>query len=294
VRADERERRPAAGANDRDGREDGNDRAEPIVRGVAKKETTPAARLWGLGILGGLLLALFVLSLQWKDAGRIDRVAVEGAVHFSEKDLLARAAVPMRALLDTLSLDVVRERLVSHPFVRDARVTRIYPDAVSISVVERVPVASFMTNGQIRYLDAEGVVLPYLPSDVPYDLPVISGIPELQRTRIGQVVQNDDFFEAVALLEAALETDTSVYRLISEVDMKNGGDILLFSSEVAVPIIFGRGDAGGKFQILHTFWDRFVREEGPENLKYLDLRYSDQVVAKWNNKPRKSFNASSL
>jgi cell division septal protein FtsQ len=269
-------------------------RTEPVIRTAAKREKIPAARLWALGGLGGLFIAAFVLSLQWKASGKITTVSAGGAVHFSEKEILARARVPMGALLDTLSLGAVRERLLTHPYVRDARVTRMYPDAVAISISERIPVASFMTNGLIRYLDADGVVLPFMPSEVPYDLPVISGIPELQRTRVGEVVGNEDFFEAVSILDAALESDTSVYRLISEVDMKNGGDVLLFSSEVAVPIIFGRGEAERKFTILHTFWEKFVREEGPENLKYIDLRYSDQVVAKWNNKPRKSFNASSM
>jgi len=270
------------------------EREDQVMRTGSKKEKYPTARLWVLGGLGGLLIAVFVLSLQWKDTGKIASVSVYGAVHFSEKDILTRANIPLREMLDTLSLSAVRERLLTHPYVRDALVTRMYPDAVSITIIERIPVASFMTSGQIRYLDADGVVLPYLPSEVPYDLPVISGIPELQRTKVGSAVDNEDFFEAVSILAAALETDTSIYRLISEVDMKNGGDVLLFSSEVAVPIIFGRGAAAAKFTILYTFWNKFVREEGPENLKYLDLRYSDQVVAKWNNKPRKSFNASSM
>ncbi len=278
----------------RDEPDHGDDRDIHVVRNTAKPDRIPTSRFWALGALGGVFLAVFVMSLQWKDAGRIDDVSVRGAVHFSDKEIMERADIPLKALLDTLSLGAVRERLLSHPYVRDARVTRIYPDAVAIEIVERIPVASFMSNGRIRYLDADGVVLPYLPGEAPYDLPVISGIPELPRTRVGQAVASDDFFEAVSILSAALESDTSVYRLISEVDMKNGGDVLLFSSEVAVPIIFGRGEAARKFAILRTFWNKFVREEGPENLKYIDLRYDDQVVAKWNNKPRKSFNASSM
>jgi len=273
---------------------DPKDPKKMAFRPVPVKKKTPAGRVWATAALGGVLLALFVFSFQWKASGRIARVSVEGAVHFAQKEILARANVPMKALLDTLSLAAVRDRLLAHPYVRDVRVSRSYPDAVSIAITERVPVASFMTSGQIRYVDAAGVVLPYLPSEIPYDLPVISGIPELPETRVGQAVQSDDFPEAVSILEAALASDTSVYRMISEVDMKNGGDVLLFSSEVAVPIIFGRGEAARKFTILRTFWDRFVREDGPENLKYIDLRYSDQVVAKWNNKPRKSFNASSM
>ncbi len=263
-------------------------------RPAQKKEKTRPSYLWFLGGIGGLVLALFVLSLQWKDTRRVTKVVIEGAMYFSEKDVRARAAVPAKALLDTVSLSAIRARLVTHPYIRDARVSRTYPDAVTITIDERVPVASFTLNGAIRYIDEEGVVLPYLRSEMHYDLPMITGIPELNRTRIGEVVEGEEYFEALGILVSAMETDSSIFRLISEVDMKEGGDIALYSSDDAVLIKFGRGDERRKFLLLRTFWDKFAREGGTENLEYLDLRFSDQVVAKWNNKPQQSVNLSSM
>jgi hypothetical protein len=61
-----------------------------------------------------------------------------------------------------------------------------------------------------------------------------------------------------------------------------------------VTIKVGRGDIKRKLVMLRAFWDRFVREEGPENLEYLDLRFGDRVVAKWTNKPQKTVNLSSM
>lgn len=263
-------------------------------RPVPKKAKTRASYLWFLGGIGGVLVALFVLALQWKDTRRVSGVVVEGVMYFSAKDVRARAGVQARELIDTISLGGVRNRLVSHPYIRDARVSRTYPDALTITVEERIPVASFTLNGVIRYIDEEGVALPYIRSDMPYDLPGITGIPELTRTKLGEAVEGTEYFEALDILVAAMETDSSVYRLISEVDMKNGGDVCLYSSERAVPIFFGRGDARRKFTLLHAFWEKFARDGGPENLEYLDLRYSDQVVAKWHNKPQKSVNLSSV
>lgn len=263
-------------------------------RPVPKREKTRPSYLWALGGIGGLLLALFVLSLQWKDARRVSGVAVEGVMYLSEKDVRARAMVQPRALIDTISLGGIRKRLVTHPYIRDARVSRSYPEALTISIDERIPVASFTLNGVIRYIDEEGVVLPYIRSEMPYDLPGITGIPELTRTQLGEAVGGAEYFEALDILVAAMETDSSVYRLISEVDMKNGGDVWLYSTDRAVPIFFGRGDARRKFILLHAFWEKFARDGGPENLEYLDLRFSDQVVAKWINKPKKTVNLSSI
>ena len=270
---------------------------EPIAipnRAPARKERIRPALLWFLAATGGTILALFVLAVQWKDGRKVARIDVAGAAIFADKDLRARTGVATGSVIDTVSLKRVRARLESHPYVRDARVSRSYPDALSIEIDERVPVASFTVKGSVRYVDEEGVVLPYMESAATRDLPTITGVPELAATAFGRRVTGDAYFEALEVLASAIETDTSVYHLISEVDLRDPEDVTLYSAEGGVPIRIGRGDTMRKMSLLRAFWDRFVRQEGPENLEYLDLRFGDRVVAKWNRKPQESVNHSSM
>lgn len=262
--------------------------------GPARRKEKISARLWVLAGLGGTIIALFVLSVQWKAAQKITGVAVTGNLMFPEETIRARADVPIGGLMDTVGLSAISERLTGDPYISRAVVGRTYPGTVTINVEERIPVVSFHRNRAILHVDGEGVVLPRMDSDVPLDLPFVTGIPELMRAPVGRPVDSDEYFEALGILQAALETDTLVYRLISEVDMNDGGDIVIHSVDLGVPIKFGRGDARRKFTLLGEFWTKFALEEGPEKLDYLDLRFSDQVVAKWNTKPRKTFNQSSL
>ncbi len=60
---------------------------------------------------------------------------------------------------------------------------------------------------------------------------------------------------------------------------------MLYSAEGGVPIIFGRGELPSKLVRLETFWNDIVRTRGPQNLQYVDLRYQDQIVARWNPEP---------
>jgi cell division protein FtsQ len=259
-----------------------------------KKEKVRPAYQWFLGVTGGVLIALFVLSVQWKDSRKVAGIDVAGAAIFTAKDVRARAKVSPGSLIDTVSLTAVRSRLVSHPYIRDARVSRIYPGGLRIELDERVPVATFTVKGAIRYVDAEGVVLPYLESAVTHDLPTITGVPEMASVAFGDAVEDTLYFEAIAILNDALEADSSVYHLISEVDMKNGDDAVIYESERGVPIRIGRGDMKRKMTMLRAFWDRFVRRDGPGNLEYLDLRFGDRIVAKWTNKPETTVNQSSM
>ena len=141
---------------------------EPIAipnRAPARRERIRPALLWFLAATGGTILALFVLAVQWKDGRKVARIDVAGAAIFADKDLRARTGVATGSVIDTVSLKRVRARLESHPYVRDARVSRSYPDALSIAIDERVPVASFTVKGSVRYVDEEakkhGVKPPY-------------------------------------------------------------------------------------------------------------------------------------
>ena len=73
--------------------------------------------------------------------------------------------------------------------------------------------------------------------------------------------------------------------MISEINMNSGSDIILYSSDVGVPIILGRGDVTRKLLMLENFWNDFVATNDVEKLRYIDLRFEDQVVVKWLHQP---------
>ena len=184
----------------------------------------------------------------------------------------------------------VRKRVESQPFVKSVRVNRQVPDALRIEVVEREPIAS-LSGGQLQYIDAEGVLLPYIQSPVRFDLPMISGINGTQNVPPGKVIASNELIQAIEILQTALAIDSTVYHLISEVKMNDNSDIILYSAEGGVPIILGKGEIGKKLVTLQTFWNNFVKNGDADKLRYIDLRFDGQVVVKWNhetdNKPTK-------
>jgi cell division septal protein FtsQ len=98
---------------------------------------------------------------------------------------------------------------------------------------------------------------------------------------LGARMDAADLREALTVLAAAKLLNRELSHNISEIRLRDGGDLVLFTSEGGIPVIFGRGDAARKLVRFDTFWNAVVRIRGPQHLQYVDLRYADEVVARW-------------
>jgi cell division protein FtsQ len=190
----------------------------------------------------------------------------------------------MNALLYKVDLTAIQRNVMSHHYIKDAVVERNLPNSLHIQVMERIPIA-MMNRSETLYLDEEGVVLPRSISHRLFDLPMISGISESEPLVPGSLMKQPDVMEALRLLAMMKTVNRPMFHNISEVQVRNGGDIVLYSAEGGVPIIFGRDDMPSKLVRLETFWNDVVRTRGTQLLQYVDLRFQDQIVAYWNPEP---------
>ncbi len=238
---------------------------------------------WGMFLLFPLLIfivALCILGRKWESGLTVTRVVLEGVHILPETQIRALANIPMNSFLDTVDIYRIRNRLLQQPFIKSVQVNRQYPDAVNIQIVEREPIAT-VNAGQFRYIDEDKVLLPYSETALKFDLPIISGIDGIDGVKLGIPIFNEEISEAIELLQTALELDSSLFRFISEVNMNGGQDIIITSTDWGIPIIVGRGEIERKLLMFQTFWSNFVKSENAELLRYIDLRFSDQVIVRW-------------
>lgn len=248
-------------------------------QGLPKRQSARSSMgIWFFVPLAIGFVMILILALQWKETLIVQRVVVEGARIMGAKEVVGLANIQPQALLYQTDLFTVRQRLLAQPLVKSAVVTRQLPDAFCIEIVEREPIAA-LGGGPLYCLDTEGVVLPHRVSTPTFDLPLINGLAGAETVKVGNKLDQNDVFEAIGILEISQRIDA--YRLISEIDMNKGGEVVLYSTEGGVPIMLGRGDFGKKLLLLQSFWNEHVRPEVVSQLKVVDLRYSDQVVARW-------------
>ncbi|KQP66752.1 cell division protein FtsQ/DivIB [Nocardioides sp. Leaf285] len=121
------------------------------------------ARRWSTlryAVVGLVLLALgaaAVWTVWFSALLDVEDVEVTGVGPLAADQVRAAAQVPDGEPLARVDLAAVRARVESLSQVASADVTRSWPDAVTISVEERVAVAVVELGGTLRGLDAEGV-----------------------------------------------------------------------------------------------------------------------------------------
>jgi cell division protein FtsQ len=131
-----------------------------------------AALLVGLLLLVGLGFGVRVLLY---DAGLFDVEAVEvtGAVTVPQADVLAAAALPTGAPLASVDTEAVATRVAALPPVESVYVGRSWPHTVTVTVTERVSVATASTSQGPVLVDRSGVVYRGAPAP---------GVPRLTTT----------------------------------------------------------------------------------------------------------------
>jgi cell division protein FtsQ len=241
-------------------------------------------KIAGVLVLIAIAICLVFGANAWKSSLRIKQIKIDGNRIVGANEILQLTQVQMNTLLYKVDLTAIQKNVMSHHYIKDVVVERNLPNSIHIQVVERIPIA-IVNRPETMYLDENGVVLPRSISHRLFDLPMISGISASEPLALGSIIKQPDVIETLQLLATMKAVNRPMYHNISEVQVRNGGDIVVYSTEGGVPIIFGRDEMSSELVKLETFWNNVVRTRGTQSLQYVDLRYQDQVVARWNPEP---------
>jgi len=247
---------------------------------VASRARHIASRV---GALLGLVGLGALLGYGYHRAAMLPVVDVEirGNVHAAADELLSLASVPDSSLLFDLDTQLLAEQVERHPWVREASVRRWMTGTVSISVDERQPVMLALSpDGRPwMYLDAYGYAMPVTETSrrAGYDLPLLTG-------RLPAVDQAAPLADAPLrrLLAALAQTGPSVDALITGVERRPGGDLVLITSPTpggsSIPVAMGRDRFDEKLGRLEAFWEQAILNKPDRPIRRIDLRFEGQIV----------------
>ena len=228
-------------------------------------------------VLTLVILTIFGVKAKWQKHVPVKQVTVEGISVISKDEIVRLMKLPLNVPMYELDLSALQHNIMANSFVKRVVIQRDAPSTLRVIVEERTPAAILLAN-DLYYIASDGTVLPYIASSETYDIPVISGVDSLSAIKTGQRLFNADVVEALEIINASKMTSDNIFHSISEIRLRKGHDLVLYSFESGIPIIFGKGDAAKKIVKLDAFWQKFIQSNETNDIQYIDIRFDDQVV----------------
>ena len=223
------------------------------------------------GILYGCYRAFTSVTLF-----ALKSIEVSNAKHLTREEILGLSGVETGKDLLGMNLKSMGEHILQNPWVETVRINRYYPDAVSIAITEREPVA-IVNMGFIYYLDKKGNVFKVLNQGDKLDFPVVTGFSE-------EELGNDpkgtrEALEATCdLLKILREKGAFILADVSEIHYDKGYGFTLFTAAGALPVKIGSGDFSAKVERFARIYQSLMVQL--PSIHYIDLDYNDKIIVK--------------
>jgi cell division protein FtsQ len=217
------------------------------------------------------------MANRWRFDLNIERIEVEGNNLLPIDIIIRESGVKINSGLYGFYLKEIENRINKISYVKTTYVERELPSTLYIRVIERNPIALIYSN-KLFYIDVEKKAMPYNFYKSILDLPLITGV------KIDP--PSDVLIDSILVMLDIMRKDyNDIYHQISEVSVKNKNQVVLYSNDYCVPVHFGNEGFIYKLENLNAFWHEYAIYEKLKNVEFIDVRFNNQVIVKWNNKP---------
>jgi cell division protein FtsQ len=247
------------------------------VRTARRKVVARLSVLAGLALLGLLItVAVTYSSRMVRELFEIHAITVEGMHHLNKEKVLELAQVKQGMSLYQVVTTTIEEQIESHPWVKEAQVSRVPFHELKIAVVERKPAAIVRAASQNFLSDEEGYVLSKLGQADDVTFPLVTG------------VELDGLLKGTDVVRRSIMSGIELARVIGQsfegrlqVQAENQTNRVAFVQ--GVRFRFGE-------ESVEEQWERFQRVKPTlkslnfdgvgRGVREVDLRYDNRVIVR--------------
>jgi len=229
--------------------------------------------------LSVILVLVFSLSLIIDNSKNeeIKFIELKGDYHLSQNEYLNFAKIEEQDNYYTLTPRIVKDRLEKHPYISKVDVI-LKENRLSIEIVEKEFESLVMCEGKEYLVSENSVVIPKLPNSEKIDYPIISNPFDAKNIKeFKKATQNEDVKIGLKIIAALKIINPNLYENLSEINLRNGKDILLQFSQFNALVVLGRNNEIEKIMYLEKLVQKFDQEYINNVLNYIDLRYSKYI-----------------
>jgi cell division protein FtsQ len=197
-----------------------------------------------LGIAGSVAWGVLVGAREgYAYATTSPRFEVRGLLyeptpHVDDARLRELLALSPGTNILSLDLEELAARVVTEPWVAEAKVVRVLPDSLQVTVREHEPRAVLSLAGRLLLVDADGTAFKPLEPGERGRLPVITGFDDPELVGRPQALRE----RVIRGLEVLDAYEAKRRPRLSELHVGDFGDVTLYTAELGTQLRLGRGD----------------------------------------------------
>jgi hypothetical protein len=236
--------------------------------------------LVGVILLAAIFSGILYLTLSKQNSEKevYREIKLSGNHILPVTDYLTNSKLDDEKELSVISLQEIKSRIEKHPYLLNAEVHSDGNGVVIINVIEKKILAVLLVvSGPYLITEKFDLISMNKNSDIS-NLPVISNASLTEEDIKNSDVKNSQLICAFKIIDAAKFVGNKMYNDLAEINLREGGDVILKFSGVRFPIILGKGSEGEKVLILSCIWNGIKnQDELFDNCNYVDLRFSNKI-----------------
>lgn len=244
-----------------------------------------SAGLIAAGVIGLCGAAAGYEAVRDSNLFVVARIDVDGLHHITRDEIVSLLEIEPSATMWDVDLESLRDRLLSHPWVKAAHIRKNLPDALAVVITEREPAAVVAEGGKRVLVDDSGRVLSDLDAAAGTetgavgDWPTFTGI-RLDSLRKDEARARDALVDGMNLLKVVQKGDAPGPGPSRpdpiKVDLSRPSDIVLDWNGYRV--LLGEGADGTAWRRLQRVYNDI--HERKKHAREIDLRFPNQVIVR--------------
>jgi len=238
----------------------------------------------GLCVMGGLWCINGLLMQS--DIFRVTELKVHGSRATSPEQVLAAAELEQGVNLFAVEKKEVARRITGLAWVKQAKVTKLWPSGLEIAISEHRPIAlANMEQGDesiLYYIDNTGKLFARVEKGQDVDFPVITGLTPAAVEKDGAFTgepQKEIIQAALQLLKYAARGNAILpIQSISEIHIDEDEGLIVYLVEHPFPIYFGTENVYTKYYRLVKILERLYRKEQIEGIEAIRMDYMENKI----------------
>ena len=140
-------------------------------------------------------------------------------------------------------------------------------------------IESILSNNDRQFLLTDKLqVLPLMPRTKKVDYPIISNPVIKDSVKVlTSLRKNNDVLTASKILSGIKFLNPELHGGLSVIDMRKGGDVVLYFNFIDYPVVLGKGNEIRKVVYFNNFWTYLKGKEINSYMDYIDLRYNGHI-----------------